>query len=560
MFITEENSLKKYGTPYRLWQGIPGIEVTKKGRIFSTFYSGGIKEEVNNFVVLLKSDDGIYFGEPIAVVFEEGYRCYDPCLWIDPLGRLWLFWACAPEHAVYAVICDDPDADELVWSDVIRVGEEVMMNKPTVLTTGEWLFPIAVWHRDVQTGGFRSNKEDLERKAFAYKTVDHGKSFVKLGGADLYKRSFDEHMILEMRDSSLAMFVRTTYGIGVSYSYDGGKHWTKGENSGLGGPCSRFFIGRLKSGRILLINHYNYTGRSHLTAMLSEDECKTWKYKLLLDERAGVSYPDAKECDDGYIYVTYDRERGAYLNSIDEVYSKAREVLFAKITENDIMSGTVVDPGSKLRCIISKLGKYDLESENPFEEVTRFSSDELVRKMSEMSQEELLDFIFGNYGINCNNMHMLDNIKLDSLIEQFGVTGCNKGEVISKILSLIYSVGDKYPKEIPIVSGVKSLIQNNLQDDVSVKIIAQKLGVSMYYMCHLFKQETGITIVDYKKEMRIIKAKNLLVNTDKKITDIAQECGFGGDSYFCKVFAEHELVSPSQYRDLCKKKTPDIDK
>ena len=75
MFITEENSLKKYGTPYRLWQGIPGIEVTKKGRIFSTFYSGGIKEEVNNFVVLLKSDDGIYFGEPIAVVFEEGYRC-----------------------------------------------------------------------------------------------------------------------------------------------------------------------------------------------------------------------------------------------------------------------------------------------------------------------------------------------------------------------------------------------------------------------------------------------------------------------------------------------------
>ena len=91
MFITEENSLKKYGTPYRLWQGIPGIEVTKKGRIFSTFYSGGIKEEVNNFVVLLKSDDGIYFGEPIAVVFEEGYRCYDPCLWIDPLGRLWLF-------------------------------------------------------------------------------------------------------------------------------------------------------------------------------------------------------------------------------------------------------------------------------------------------------------------------------------------------------------------------------------------------------------------------------------------------------------------------------------
>ena len=350
------------------------------------------------------------------------------------------------------------------------------------------------------------------------------------------------------------MFVRTTYGIGVSYSYDGGKHWTKGENSGLGGPCSRFFIRRLKSGRILLINHYNYTGISHLTAMLSEDECKTWKYKLLLDERAGVSYPDAKECNDGYIYVTYDRERGAYLNSIDEAYSKAREVLFAKITENDIMNGTIVDEGSKLKCIISKLGKYELECENPFKEVTRLSNDSLVRKMAEMGQEELMEFIFGHYGINCDNMHMLDNIKLDTLIEQFGENGCNKEKVISKILSLIYSVGDKSPKEIPIVNGVKSLIQNNLQDDISVKRIAEKLGVSMYYMCHLFKQETGITIVDYKNEMRIIKAKNLLVNTDKKITDIAQECGFGGDSYFGKVFMEHEHLSPTQYRLLCKNK------
>lgn len=560
MFITEKSSLIKYGSPYRLWQGIPGIEVTKKGRAFSTFYSGGIKEDVNNYVVLLKSDDGIHFGEPIAAAFEEGHRCFDPCLWIDPLCRLWLFWACAPDHAVYAVICDDPDADEIIWSEVIRVGEDVMMNKPTVLTTGEWLFPIAVWHRSVHAaGGFQSNKNDSDRKAFAYKTVDQGKSFVKLGGADLYKRLYDEHMILELHEGRLAMFVRTIYGIGVCYSYDGGKNWTKGEDSGLGGPCSRFCIRRLKSGRILLINHYNYTGRSNLTAMLSEDECKTWKYKLVLDERTNVSYPDAKETDDGYIYVTYDRERGDNCTSLDKVYSSAREILYAKITEDDIINGKIVDEGSKLKCIISKLGKYALEYENPFEEFTRWSSDDLVRKMSEMSRDELLDFIFGHYGINCDNMHMLDHRKLDTLVDQFGENGCNKTEVISKILSLIYSVGDKPHKEIPIVNRVKALIQNNLQDDISVKGIAEKLGVSMYYMCHLFKQETGITIIDYKKEMRIIKAKNLLVNTDKKITDIAQECGFGGDSYFGKVFAEHELVSPSQYRDFCKKSVSDAD-
>ena len=92
--------------------------------------------------------------------------------------------------------------------------------------------------------------------------------------------------------------------------------------------------------------------------MLSEDEGKTWSYKLLLDERGGVSYPDVKEADDGYIYITYDRERGAFLKTVDEAYSKAREILFAKITEEDIVNGKIVSEGSRLKCIISKLGKY----------------------------------------------------------------------------------------------------------------------------------------------------------------------------------------------------------
>lgn len=106
MFCTDLDLLKKYRTEKRLWQGIPGIEVTKKGRIFSTFYSGGINEQIGNFVVLLKSDNGIDFSEPIAAAYEPGRRCYDACLWIDPLDRLWFTWACAPDHAVYATVCE----------------------------------------------------------------------------------------------------------------------------------------------------------------------------------------------------------------------------------------------------------------------------------------------------------------------------------------------------------------------------------------------------------------------------------------------------------------------
>ncbi len=357
MLITDPKELLQYDVPHRVWQGIPGIEVTKKGRIFVTFYSGKTSETVGNYCVLLKSDDGITYSKPVAAVYaDEDHRCYDPCLWMDPLGRLWFFWAYAPDHGAYASVCDDPDADVLQWSEPVRMGKDVMMNKPTVLKNGDWLFPIAVWKRVLPVIWHLS--DDTHRLAFAFRSKDQGKTFEQLGGADVAGRTFDEHMILELQDGRLAMYVRTDYGIGVSYSDDGGNTWSVGEDTGWGGPDSRFFIRHLRSGRVLLINHYNYTGRSHLTAMLSEDEGKTWPYKLLLDERSSVSYPDAVEAPDGNIYITYDRERGCFLDSMDKVYACAREVLVARITEADILAGKPLSGESYLKRIASKLGKY----------------------------------------------------------------------------------------------------------------------------------------------------------------------------------------------------------
>lgn len=305
MLITDKNELKKYTHEHRIWQGIPSIEVTKGGRIFSTFYSGGIKEDIDNYVMLVKSDDGVNFSEPIAVLFKKDYRCYDPCLWIDPLGRLWFTWALMPEHATYAVICDNPDADELVWGEERFIGYDVMMNKPTVLSTGEWLFPIAVWNDGVTVFlGKENDTKQKEKFSFVYRTTDCGKTFERIGGADVPERSFDEHMILERTDGVLAMYVRTYYGIGVSYSYDRGVNWTKGVDSKLVGPSSRFVMGRLPSGRVLFVNNDSKDViRRDLTAFLSEDDGVTWKYKLLLDEREASSYAGITKLAEKYVAV-----------------------------------------------------------------------------------------------------------------------------------------------------------------------------------------------------------------------------------------------------------------
>lgn len=558
MLFTDKNTLKEYSADKRLWQGIPSIEVTRGGRIFLTFYSGGTKEEIGNYCVLSKSDDGEHF-EDIAITYKEGFRCYDPCLWIDPIGRLWFTWGVAPDHAVWASVCDDPDAEELIWSEPRLIGREVMMNKPTVLSTGEWLFPIAVWDLIEVAGGYNgvadaSGKQSTltERLAFAYKSVDQGETFERLGGSSVPQRSFDEHMILELCDGRLAMYVRTKYGIGVSYSYDRGRTWTKGENSGLGGPCSRFFIRRLKSGRVLLINHFNYVGRSHLTAMLSEDDGNTWPYKLLLDERANVSYPDATEADDGYIYITYDRERGCFLNSLEKVYASAREILIAKITEEDIVAGKILSSEGRLKQVAQKLGKYSYEDTNPYKEIEKYSDIELYDLLLEKSFDKILGILFDKYNINCYNMHKLDREKLDMLINGVIAGNVDKNRAVLDIIRIIRSAKIESFSVAPIVERAKALIEGNLSDEVSMAEIADKMNISVHYFCHVFKSATGITPTDYKNSVKISKAKRLLVGGEMKIADIALECGFGSASYFSKTFLKNEGISPAEYRKLNK--------
>lgn len=365
MLITDKKELTRFSAPHRLWQGIPGIEVTKKGRIFATFYSGGTREQFGNFAMVVVSDDGgATFSEPIAVAYEDEARCFDPMLWIDPMGRLWFTWSCSSRtkgSMVWGSVCDDPDADTLVFGDVFPIGKYVMMNKPTVLSTGEWLFPVAVWDSSIKIDGLPPEEYGQpieEGGAFVYKKADDGFTFEKRGGVVAPERSCDEQMVVELSDGRLWMLIRAKYGIASSYSHDKGHTWTDARDSGIPCPCTRFHIRRLRSGRLLLVNHYDFDGRNNLTALLSEDEGKTWPYKLLFDGRMNVSYPDAVEADDGYIYITYDRERGGFGKSLEGVLSAAREILYARVTEDDILAGKLISEGSRLGCIISKLGEY----------------------------------------------------------------------------------------------------------------------------------------------------------------------------------------------------------
>ena len=550
MLITNEKELQKYGSQHRLWQGIPSIEVTRGGRIFSTFYSGGTSEGRGNYCMLLRSCDGESFGEPIAVAIEAGEaRCYDPCLWIDTLGRLWFWWARSPHNAVRAVVCDDPDADTLVWSEEFTVGHDVMMNKPTVLSTGDWLFPIAVWSSRMMIHDWQYATDQSERGAFVYRSTDCGKSFERLGGARVAKRTFDEHMVVELRDGTLEMLVRCEDGIGFARSWDGGNHWVEEKGKRIANPSSRFHIRRLSSGNLLLINHVDFKGRNNLTALLSEDDGKTWAYRLMLDARSDVSYPDVTERD-GFLYVTYDRERGCFKKSISEAYAAAREILYAKITEEDIRAGELVNPESRLQVLISRLGKYADEGSNPYREVGFYTAEDVARTLlTTDTSEEIVKKIFECYPMNCINMHRLDAARLDGLIAALESAADGARErIIAQMISLVREASDGKREISPIIEQVCRYVNEHLTVENGVRGIAEAVGISVYYLSHLFKKETGSTLVDYLNARRIARAKELLARGEMPVGEIAQVCGFGDASYFAKRFSESAGMTPTDWR------------
>lgn len=334
-----------YADENRCFQGIPGIERAPSGRLWATWYGGGNGEDRHNYVMLSTSEDGGNSWSGLGLVIDPDaagpVRAFDPCLWHDPDGRLWLFWAQGYENhtddrsGVWAIKTRQSGVAEPDWSAPVRICDGIMMNKPVVTSSGDWLLPVARWG-SVDSAG-------------VWCSTDAGRKWERRGAAsipDPDHRNCDEHMIVERKDGVLWMLVRTNYGIGESISEDGGRNWSPVKPSAIPHPTSRFFIRRLQSGNLLLVKHGPMdarTGRSHLAAFVSADDGKNWSGGLLLDEREGVSYPDGVQAPDGTVSVIYDYDRLG-----------AKEILMAQFHEEDAASGEPVSGETAFRTIVNQ--------------------------------------------------------------------------------------------------------------------------------------------------------------------------------------------------------------
>jgi AraC-like DNA-binding protein/ligand-binding sensor protein len=102
--------------------------------------------------------------------------------------------------------------------------------------------------------------------------------------------------------------------------------------------------------------------------------------------------------------------------------------------------------------------------------------------------------------------------------------------------------------EPPVIMRAKQFIRDHQADKLSLTDVARAVNTSTFYFCKLFKKATGLNFTEYLSRVRIEKAKNLLLNPNLRVSEIAFEAGFQSLTHFNRIFRKLAGQSPTQYR------------
>lgn len=122
--------------------------------------------------------------------------------------------------------------------------------------------------------------------------------------------------------------------------------------------------------------------------------------------------------------------------------------------------------------------------------------------------------------------------------------------IFSQHLSIVSNqvlMRQEHPEPAMIVRA-KDYILDHQTEDLSLGQVARAVNASTFYFCKVFKKATGINFTDYVSRVRIEKAKNLALNPNLRISEIAFEVGFQSLTHFNRVFKKITGLSPTEYR------------
>lgn len=191
--------------------------------------------------------------------------------------------------------------------------------------------------------------------------------------------------------------------------------------------------------------------------------------------------------------------------------------------------------------------------------------DELVQRVrkymketgnSGVSREITYAFYFGLmnmiYGVLHKNGVLIDEIRGLSNLEQASLPLYplfhEDGWVIKVLSETADFLGNSKRNTSSLMDAIKAYVREHIQENFSREDMAAALYFNADYISRVFKKESGMILSDYILSQRIARAKELLADTNVKISDIAGEVGYTHFSHFTRLFKGHVGITPQEYR------------
>lgn len=176
---------------------------------------------------------------------------------------------------------------------------------------------------------------------------------------------------------------------------------------------------------------------------------------------------------------------------------------------------------------------------------------QVLRKKAATSQINQTAELIAEWGVDMNREQVqnayrgtkvLNSKQYESMIRLLSIFA----EHISLVSNQI--VVHQQNQEPPVITRAKEFIAQNHEEDISLGQVAKAVNTSTFYFCKMFKKATGLHFTDYVSRVRMEKAKNLLLNPNLRISEVAYQVGFQSLTHFNRVFKKIAGQSPTAYR------------
>lgn len=141
------------------------------------------------------------------------------------------------------------------------------------------------------------------------------------------------------------------------------------------------------------------------------------------------------------------------------------------------------------------------------------------------------------------NAALFNDFDVCTDIEQFEN---NLSEFFRTVIEIAKNRAPSKPNEL--AGMISEYIQAHFMQNLSLEQIADEMNVSVKYVSRVFKEKTGVNLTAYINQVRVEKAKELLVGTDLTINDVAFQVGIESRTTFLRVFKKLAGVAPHEYR------------